>query len=49
MAERIGVPYALIFGQKEAMEGVVIVRNMQTSSQETVEIEKLVDYLKKLK
>jgi hypothetical protein len=27
----------------------VIVRNMQTSSQETVEIEKLVDYLKKLK
>lgn len=49
MAERIGVPYALIFGQKEAMEGVVIVRNMQTSSQETVQIDKLVDYLKKLK
>lgn len=49
MAERIGVPYSLIFGQKEAMEGVVIVRNMQTSSQETVQIDKLVEYLKKLK
>jgi histidyl-tRNA synthetase len=49
MAERIGVPYAIIFGQKEAMNEVVIVRNMVTSSQETVTFDNLADYLKKLK
>lgn len=49
MAERIGVPYAIIFGQKEAMENSVIVRNMANHSQESVPVEKLVEYLKKLK
>jgi histidyl-tRNA synthetase len=49
MAERLNVPYALIFGQKEAMDGVVIVRNMQSNSQESVAVDKLAEYLKKLK
>lgn len=49
MAERLEVPYVLIFGQKEAQENVVIVRNMKNHSQDTVKINDVVDYLKKLK
>jgi len=49
VAEKVGVPQVLIFGQQEALEGSVIVRDMKTRSQKTVQIEKLVDYLKKLK
>lgn len=49
IAERLEIPYALIFGQKEAIEGTAIVRNMRTRSQETIKIEKLAEYLKELK
>ncbi len=49
MAERLEVPYVLIFGQKEAMENVVIVRNMKSHSQETIKIDEVVEYIKKLK
>ena len=48
-AEKLAVPYALIFGVKEALENSVIVRNMQSRSQETVKLSKLVEYLKELK
>ncbi len=48
-AEKMGVPYTIIFGQKEAMEGTVIVRNMENRSQETVKIDHLAEYLKKMK
>ena len=48
-AEKLETPYAIIFGQKEAIEGTVIVRNMQNHSQDTVTIEKLPEYLKDLK
>ena len=48
-AEKLEVPYSIIFGQKEAMDGTAIVRNMQTRSQETVEIGKLAEYLKEIK
>ena len=46
---KVGTPYCIIFGQKEAMDGTVIVRDMKTHSQDIVEIEKLSEYLKKLK
>lgn len=49
MAERMEIPYTLILGQKEALEGTVIVRDMDTRSQDTIKIEKLNEYLKKLK
>ena len=49
IAEKLGVPYAIIFGQKEAIENSVIVRNMHTRSQETVKLAKLLEYLKELK
>jgi histidyl-tRNA synthetase len=49
IAERMGVPYTIILGQKEAIENTVIVRDMNTRSQDTVKIDKLCEYLKKLK
>jgi len=49
VAERLEIPHALIFGQKEALDGTVIVRNMVTRSQETLKIDKLAEYLKQLK
>jgi histidyl-tRNA synthetase len=49
VAEKLGVPYTIIFGQKEAIENSVIVRNMQSRSQETVKQAKLLEYLKELK
>jgi histidyl-tRNA synthetase len=49
IAEKLGIPYTIIFGVKEALENSVIVRNMSNRSQETVKIPKLLDYLKELK
>jgi histidyl-tRNA synthetase len=47
MAEKLKIPYAIILGQKEALDGTVIVRNMGTRSQDTVKIEQLPEYIKK--
>jgi len=49
LAEKMGVPYTIILGQKEALDGTVIVRNMDTRSQDTIKIAKLAEYLKKIK
>jgi len=49
IAEKLAIPYALIFGQKEALDGTVIVRNMSNRSQETVKLTKLLEYLKEIK
>lgn len=49
IAEKLNIPYTIIFGQKEAIENSVIVRDMSDRSQKTVSIDKLSDYLKKLK
>jgi len=48
-AENLKIPYAIIFGQKEALEGTVIVRNMQNRSQDTVKVAKLAEYIKNIK
>jgi histidyl-tRNA synthetase len=48
IAEKLAIPYALIFGQKEALEGTVIVRDMKTRSQETVKVARLADYIKQM-
>lgn len=48
VAEKMGVKYALIFGQKEALENSVIVRDMTNRSQETIKLTKLLEYLKEL-
>lgn len=49
IAEKTGLPYTIIFGQKEALENCVLVRDMENRSQKSVSIDKLADYLKKLK
>ena len=48
-AEKAGVKAVLIFGQKEATEGTIIVRNMEKRAQDTVPVEELVAYLRKKK
>ena len=49
IAERSGAPFTIIFGQKEALDNTVIVRNMTTRSQETVKLADLPDFVKHLK
>jgi len=49
IAEKLGVNQVLIFGHKEALEGSVIVRDMKTRSQKTLDIDKMADYIKKQK
>lgn len=48
LAEKMKMPYALIMGKKESMENTVMVRDMNTRSQETVPAGNLVAYLKGL-
>ena len=46
-AAKIGVKYTLILGQKEALEGTIIVRDMESGKQETVKLEKSVGEMEK--
>ncbi|PIT92605.1 MAG: histidine--tRNA ligase [Candidatus Harrisonbacteria bacterium CG10_big_fil_rev_8_21_14_0_10_42_17] len=46
-ADKHGAPIALLFGQKEAFEESVIVRDMKTGAQETVPIAKMADIIRK--
>jgi len=48
VAEKLEIPYTVILGQKEAMEGTVIVRNMNSRAQDTIPLEELPAYLKKI-
>ncbi len=47
IAERVGARYALVLGQKEALDATIIVRETGSGMQETVSQEKLIDFLKK--
>ena len=49
IAERLAIPYSIIFGVKEALDNSVIVRDMGNRSQNTVKLSKLLEYLKELK
>lgn len=46
-ANKLGVPYALIIGQKEVQEGVVLLRDMITGAQESVALDAVVSELQK--
>ncbi|MBU4298849.1 histidine--tRNA ligase [Patescibacteria group bacterium] len=46
-ADKIGVKYTLILGQKEALEGTIIIKEMATGKQETVKLEKVVGEMKR--
>lgn len=47
IAERLGARFAVILGQKEALDGTIIVREIGSGIQETVPQDRLVDFLKK--
>ncbi len=47
LANKTGSDYALIFGQKEAFEDSIIIRDLKNSVQETVPLKKLVNEVKK--
>ena len=46
-AERLHVPYILLMGQREAIDRVVVLRNMVTRSQESIKHSSLVETLRK--
>lgn len=46
-ADKMGAVYALILGQKEALDETIIIRDMQSGRQDTVRMEKVVDEIKK--
>ena len=48
-ADELGVPYVIILGQREAVDNSVIIRNRETRFQETVGMNDLLRYLKRLK
>ena len=47
MADKLGVRYTLLLGQKEVLEGTIIVRDMKTGRQDTVKLERAVREIKK--
>lgn len=47
IANRLGVKFTLIIGQKEALDGTVILRDMESGIQETLPTKNIVDILKK--
>jgi histidyl-tRNA synthetase len=47
IANKIGAEYTLILGQKEVIEGIIVIRDMKTGKQRTVKLEKIVPEIKK--
>lgn len=47
LASKLGVAYALILGHKEALEDTIIIRDMETGSQQTVPMSQAVNEVKK--
>ena len=47
VAEKLKIPYTIILGQREALDNTVIIRNRATHSQETINADKLSEYIKK--
>jgi len=46
-SDKVGARYTLILGQKEALEGTLIIRDMQTGRQENIRLEKVVSEMKR--
>ena len=46
MAEKSGAPYAIIFGQKEALEDFITLRDMDTGVQKEIKLDKVVEEMK---
>lgn len=48
LAEKLKLPYTLIMGKKESLENTIMVRDMNTRSQEIIPNDNLSEYLKKI-
>lgn len=48
IAEEKNIPYAIIFGQKEALDNMVIIRDMKKRSQTSIAIADMAEYIKQL-
>ena len=46
LASKLGAEYSLIMGQKEALEGSVIIRDMDSGMQETMQVNRAIERLK---
>ncbi|MFC1733969.1 His/Gly/Thr/Pro-type tRNA ligase C-terminal domain-containing protein [candidate division KSB1 bacterium] len=46
LANELAIPYCIIMGHKEALDGTVIVRNIDTRAQDIIPVEDLPQYLK---
>ena len=47
-ANKMGIKYVLILGQKEALEGFITVKNMDTGSQKNIKLDVIVKEMKKI-
>jgi len=47
VADRLGVRYTLLLGQREALEGTIIVRDMKSGNQETIKLDRAVKEMQK--
>lgn len=47
IADKLGVIYALVLGQKEALDGTIIIRDMRSGQQEIIKLEKVVKEIKR--
>ncbi len=47
MADKLEVDYTLVLGQKEALDGIILVRNMASGKQRKIKLKNIVDYMKK--
>ena len=47
IADRFGVDYTLILGQKEALSGNIILRHMSTGKQKSIKLENIIEEIKK--
>lgn len=47
VADKEGVEWALIMGQREALEDMIIIKDMKTGAQETIRLDKTINEIKK--
>ncbi|HUT96402.1 MAG TPA: histidine--tRNA ligase [Candidatus Paceibacterota bacterium] len=47
VADKEGVEWALIMGQREALEDMIIIKDMKTGAQETIRLDKAINEIKK--
>ncbi|PIT96709.1 hypothetical protein COT82_01505 [Candidatus Campbellbacteria bacterium CG10_big_fil_rev_8_21_14_0_10_35_52] len=48
IARYLNVPYTIIMGSREAIDGTIIVKNMNTQFQNTIPVNELVNYIKRI-